>query len=69
MAYYKFTKAIMNGDPIDVYNNGDMKRDFTYVDDIVAGVVRVMDRVPSLRSIHFQSMRPISFTILATTIR
>jgi len=46
MAYYKFTKAIMNGDPIDVYNNGDMKRDFTYVDDIIAGVVRVMDRVP-----------------------
>ena len=46
MAYYKFTKAIMNGDPIDVYNNGDMKRDFTYIDDIVAGVVRVMDRVP-----------------------
>jgi UDP-glucuronate 4-epimerase len=36
----------MNGEPIDVYNNGDMKRDFTYVDDIIAGVVRVMDRVP-----------------------
>ena len=50
MAYYKFTKAIINGDPIDVYNNGDMKRDFTYIDDIVAGVVRVMDRVPSGQS-------------------
>jgi UDP-glucuronate 4-epimerase len=48
MAYYKFTKAIMNGDPIDVYNNGDMKRDFTYIDDIIAGVVRVMDRVPAI---------------------
>ena len=47
MAYYKFTKAIMNGDPIDVYNNGEMKRDFTYIDDIIAGVVRVMDRIPS----------------------
>ena len=47
MAYYKFTKAIINGDPIDVYNNGDMKRDFTYIDDIIAGVVRVMDRIPS----------------------
>lgn len=47
MAYYKFTKAIINGDVIDVYNNGDMKRDFTYVDDIIAGVVRVMDRAPS----------------------
>ena len=50
MAYYKFTKAIMNGDPIDVYNNGEMKRDFTYIDDIVAGVVRVMDQVPSGQS-------------------
>ena len=47
MAYYKFTKAIMSGDPIDVYNNGDMKRDFTYIDDIISGVVRVMDRIPS----------------------
>jgi len=47
MAYYKFTKAILNGDPIDIYNYGDMKRDFTYVDDIIDGVVRVMDRVPS----------------------
>ncbi|MDB9706653.1 NAD-dependent epimerase [Porticoccaceae bacterium] len=45
MAYYKFTKAILNGDPIDVYNNGVMKRDFTYIDDIVEGVVRVMDKV------------------------
>lgn len=47
MAYYKFTRAIMNGDPIDVYNNGDMKRDFTYIDDIVEGVVRVIDKAPS----------------------
>ena len=50
MAYYKFTKAILNGDPIDVYNNGEMKRDFTYIDDIIAGVIRVMDRVPSVQS-------------------
>ena len=47
MAYYKFTKAIMSGDPIDVYNNGEMRRDFTYIDDIIAGVVHVMDRPPS----------------------
>ena len=47
MAYYKFTKAIMSGEPIDVYNNGEMKRDFTYIDDIIAGVVRVLDRIPS----------------------
>ena len=46
MAYYKFTKAILNGDPIKVYNNGDMKRDFTYIDDIINGVVRIMDLPP-----------------------
>lgn len=47
MAYYKFTKAIINGDAIDLYNNGDMKRDFTYIDDIIEGVVRVIDKVPA----------------------
>jgi UDP-glucuronate 4-epimerase len=45
MALFLFTKAILEGRPIDVYNYGDMKRDFTYVDDIVEGVVRVLDRV------------------------
>jgi UDP-glucuronate 4-epimerase len=47
MALFKFTKAILNDEPIDVYNEGNMKRDFTYIDDIVEGVVRVTDRVPS----------------------
>ncbi len=46
MALFKFTKAILAGEPIDVYNRGDMRRDFTYIDDIVEGVIRVMDRVP-----------------------
>lgn len=46
MAYFKFTKAILEGKTIDVYNNGEMKRDFTYIDDIVEGVVRVMDKIP-----------------------
>lgn len=44
MAYYSFTRAILEGKPIDVYNEGRMKRDFTYVDDIVEGVVRVLTR-------------------------
>ena len=44
MALFLFTKAILEGRPIDVFNNGRMKRDFTYVDDIVEGVVRVLDR-------------------------
>lgn len=47
MATFKFTQAIVGGKPIDVYNHGDMRRDFTYVDDIADGVVRVLDRAPS----------------------
>ncbi len=46
MAYFKFVKAISEGKPIDVYNFGNMQRDFTYIDDIVEGVVRVMKRSP-----------------------
>ena len=46
MAYFKFTKAISEGRPIDVYNHGNMRRDFAYVDDIVEGVVRVIGRTP-----------------------
>lgn len=48
MALFKFTKAILEGKPIEVYNNGDMQRDFTYVADIVEGVVRVCDRPASV---------------------
>jgi UDP-glucuronate 4-epimerase len=44
MALFLFTKAILEGRPIDVFNHGNMRRDFTYVDDIVEGVVRVLDR-------------------------
>lgn len=45
MALFKFTDAILAGRPIDVYNHGHMQRDFTYVDDIVEGIVRVADAV------------------------
>ncbi len=47
MAYFSFTKAILEGRPIDVFNHGKMKRDFTYIDDIVEGVIRTLDRVSS----------------------
>ena len=46
MALFKFTKAIIAGEQIDVYNNGDMLRDFTYIDDIVAGVLQIQDVIP-----------------------
>ena len=47
MALFLFTKAILAGEPIKVFNFGDMERDFTYIDDIVLGVVRVTDRIPA----------------------
>ena len=46
MALFSFTKSILEGKPIEVFNHGRMKRDFTYVDDIVEGVVRVSDAIP-----------------------
>ena len=45
MALFIFTKKILNGETIDVFNNGKHKRDFTYIDDIVEGIVRVADNV------------------------
>jgi UDP-glucuronate 4-epimerase len=46
MALFKFTKAILEGRPIDIYNNGDLSRDFTYIDDIVEGILRIQDVIP-----------------------
>lgn len=48
MAPWLFTQAIMQGEPIKVFNNGEMERDFTYIDDIVEGIVRIQDVVPSV---------------------
>lgn len=50
MALFLFTKAILEGKPIDVFNHGKMRRDFTYIDDIVEGVVRVIDKKPEPNS-------------------
>ena len=47
MALFLFTRAILADEPIDVYNEGRMQRDFTYIDDIVEGIVRVMNRTPA----------------------
>ncbi len=56
MALFLFTRAILDGKPIDVFNHGNMRRDFTYVDDIVEGVIRVSDRIappnPDWKSEH-----------------
>ena len=57
MAPFLFTSAILEGRPIKVFNNGKMKRDFTYVDDIVEGVVRVTDLIPQSNP-NFDSSNP-----------
>jgi UDP-glucuronate 4-epimerase len=46
MAPFKFTKAILAGEPIDIYNHGEMWRDFTYVADLVQGIVALIDAIP-----------------------
>jgi UDP-glucuronate 4-epimerase len=51
MAMWMFTKAILAGKPIDVFNHGRMKRDFTFVDDIVEGVIRTSDTIPSAQAV------------------
>ena len=57
MALFLFTKAILEGRPIDVYNNGEMVRDFTFIDDIVEGVIRVNDKIAA-SSNNFDSSNP-----------
>ena len=52
MALFKFTKAIIDGEPIDVYNNGDMSRDFTYIDDLVHGMRLLIDATPRARFVE-----------------
>ncbi len=46
MAHFKFTRAILNGEPIDIYNHGKMQRDFTYIDDLVASICALIDAAP-----------------------
>lgn len=57
MALFKFTRSILNDEPIDVFNNGEHKRDFTYIDDIVEGLIRVIDQVAKPAS-HWNSDEP-----------
>jgi UDP-glucuronate 4-epimerase len=57
MVLYRFTKAILAGQPIKVFNFGNMKRDFTYVDDIVEGMRRVIDHIP-VRNQGWDGLRP-----------
>ena len=49
MALFKFTKQIIKGEEIDIYNNGLLSRDFTYIDDIVEGIFRIVDKIPTTK--------------------
>ncbi len=61
MALFKFVRAILQGDPIDVYNHGNMRRDFTYVSDLVTGVIRLIDAVPGTTPIGaMDSLSPVA---------
>ena len=57
MALYIFTKKILSGEPIDVYGHGKMKRDFTYIDDIVEGIIRLIDK-PSKKNKDWSGIKP-----------
>ena len=60
MALFKFVKAIFEGRPIVVYNHGQMKRDFTYIDDLVAAVTALADKVPDQSLGDFDSLSPVA---------
>ena len=68
MAYFKFTKKILKGQKIDIYNKGKMYRDYTYIDDIVDGMFKVLNKIPknnSKRKIKNDSLSPVApFRIL-----
>lgn len=61
MALFKFTRAILRGEPIDVYNHGDMRRDFTYVDDLVEGILRLVACAPGKEPVGpMDSLSPVA---------
>jgi len=60
MALFKFTKAILEDRPVDVYNHGEMARDFTYVTDLVDGIVRLIAAVPGTDPVEGDSLSPVA---------
>ncbi|MDV3457463.1 NAD-dependent epimerase/dehydratase family protein [Sphingomonas sp. HF-S4] len=60
MALFKFAKAMLEGRPIDVYNNGNMVRDFTYIDDLAESIVRLTDAIPGREPVEGDSLSPVA---------
>ncbi len=63
MAYFSFTKAILEQQPIKIFNHGKMKRDFTYIDDITEGVIRVIDHIPQAEASEADSFSKAAYKI------
>lgn len=69
MAYFKFAESILNNDPIEIYNNGDMLRDFTYIDDIIEGIIAAIDCTPSKFALYnLGNNRPEKLTTFVATL-
>lgn len=60
MALFKFTKGILAGEPIDIYNNGQMVRDFTYVDDLAEAIVKLTEAIPGTTPVESDSLSPVA---------
>lgn len=70
MAYFVFTNKLVNGDTIKIFNYGNCKHDFTYIDDIVEGVIRVMNKTPERRMVKMDFLFHLMlFTILVIVIQ
>ncbi|MBU0732194.1 NAD-dependent epimerase [Patescibacteria group bacterium] len=68
MAYFSFTKDILSGKTIKVFNNGDLRRDFTYIDDIVAGVIKCIDNPFPYEIINLGNNKPVALLDFIQTI-
>ncbi len=72
MAYFKFAKSIMDNKPIDVYNNGDLRRDFTYIDDITEGIERLLENPskdkPAFEIFNIGNSKPVKLMDFISTL-
>lgn len=68
MAYYSFTKAILEGQPIQLFNNGNMQRDFTYIDDVVQGILASLDYEGECELFNLGNNRPTPLLTFVSTL-
>ncbi len=68
MGIHKFTRKIFNGEPIEIYGSGESRRDYTYIDDIVTGVINALDRVKQFAIYNLGESSPINLSDLVLTI-